>query len=127
MSSINIEDFNGFDIKLEYDKIVNEYAVKCKDKVQQKARQVLKQHRGRYVSGWTTKVEKTYNGGYSEVVYNETDWQLTHLLENGHLIVNKKNGTGWASAHPHIEPAYRSVKNKFIKAMNDVNVKIDAK
>ena len=127
MSDINIEHFNGFDMEIEYAKVVDEYAEKCKDIVQSKARQVLKEHRGRYVNGWTTKAKKTYSGGYSVEVWNQTDWQLTHLLENGHAIVNKKNGTGWASAHAHIDPAYRSIKNKFIKAMEKVNVKIDAK
>lgn len=127
MKDINLEKFNGFDIQVEYDKIVDEYADKCCDTVKQKAKQVIKEHRGRYIKGWTTKTEKTYSGGYSVVVYNETDWQLTHLLENGHEIVNKRDGTGWASAKPHIDNAYRAVKNKFIKAMENVSFKIDAK
>lgn len=127
MSDINLEKFNGFDIKVEYEKIVDEYAEKCCDQVKSKARAKLKEHRGRYVKGWTTRKETTYSGGYGIVVYNETDWQLTHLLENGHAIVNKKDGTGWASAHPHIDPAYRAVKNKFIKAMENVSFRIEAK
>lgn len=123
----DISQFNGFEIELEYEKIVDEYAGQCKDKVQQNVKKQNLIKRGRYLSGWTTEVEKTYSGGYGVVVYNKTDWQLTHLLENGHLIVNKKGGTGWASAHPHIDPAYRSVKNKFVKAMEEVKIKIDDK
>lgn len=125
--SEDIEKFKGLDIKLEYKKIVDEYAEKCREKIQSNARQVLDEHRGSYVAGWTETVEQTYGGGYSVVVYNETDWQLTHLLENGHRIVNKKGGEGWASAHRHIDPAFRSVGNKFKKAMENVKIKIDDK
>jgi len=127
VKSTNIEQFNGFDIQVEYQKVNEEYADKCCDIVKQKASAVLKQHRGRYVRGWKTRTEKFGKTGQGVVVYNETDWQLTHLLENGHAIVNKKDGTGWASAKPHIDPAYRSVKNKFIKAMENVSFRIDAK
>lgn len=54
---------------------------------------------GDYAKGWATK--KTREG---VVVYNKTDWQLTHLLENGHVIRNKKGTYGRAPAHPHIAP-----------------------
>ena len=127
MSDINIESFNGFDIEIEYKTVVDEFAEKCKEKIQNNAKEVLKEHRGKYVRGWTADVEKTYSGGYSVVVWNETDWQLTHLLEDGHRIVNKKGGEGWAEPHRHIDPAYRSVKNKFIKAMESAKIKIDEK
>lgn len=122
--SNNIEKFRSLDVQLEYNKICDEYADKCCNIVKSKS---PKGHRGRYADGWRTKKEKTYSGGYGVEVYNKTDWQLTHLLENGHLIVNKKNGTGWASAHPHIEPAYKSVKNKFIKEMENVSFKMTTK
>ena len=124
---INIEKFNGFDIEIEYQKVNEEYADKCCDVVKQKANHVLKQHRGRYVSGWTTRIEKYGRSGQGVVVYNATDWQLTHLLENGHEIVNKKDGTGWSAPRPHIKPAYRSLKGKYLKALNNVEIKIEAK
>ena len=38
------------------------------------------------------------------IVHNKTDYQLTHLLENGHVIRNKKGTYGRAPAHPHIKP-----------------------
>lgn len=118
MSDINIEKINGIDIKLKYNEVVDEYSELCCSKIQNKS---PKGFRGKYARGWRTEVDKTYGGGYGVVVYNATDWQLTHLLENGHIIANKKDGTGWASAKPHINPAYRSVKNKFIKAMENVD------
>lgn len=123
---IPIEQFNGFDITLEYNKIVDKYADECKGIVKSKSPSGNRRNK-KYKDGWTTKVEKTEKNGYMVVVWNETNWQLTHLLENGHAIVNKKGGVGWASAIPHIETAYRSIRNKFIKAMQEVTVKVDAK
>ena len=45
--------------------------------------------KGRYARGWRKK-----NEGDGLVVYNATDWQLTHLLNNGHAIVNRYGDTG---------------------------------
>lgn len=61
-----------------------------------------------YSRTWTLKKEKKwggYIGGY--VVHNSKNYQLTHLLENGHAVVNAKGDTGKrAEAHKHIEPVY---------------------
>lgn len=45
-------------------------------------------HSGRYARSWTYREDKGLMGAKSYVVYNSRDWQLTHLLENGHLIRN---------------------------------------
>lgn len=55
---------------------------------------------GDYAKGWAVK--KT--GTLSRVVYNKTDWQLTHLLENGHVIKNQFGTYGRAPAIKHIAP-----------------------
>lgn len=44
--------------------------------------------RGQYAKGWTVQDET--GGAY---VYNATDWQLTHLLEDGHRIFNRFGGS----------------------------------
>lgn len=56
---------------------------------------------GRYAKGWRYKWD--YDG---IVVYNATDWQLTHLLEDGHAVVNRYGATGARTkAIKHILPA----------------------
>lgn len=57
--------------------------------------------RGRYSRGW--RAEK--DGWNSWYVYNETDWQLTHLLEDGHIVKNRFGEYGrWNPKDKHIEP-----------------------
>lgn len=48
---------------------------------------------GRYARGWTSKAD----GPLGRIVYNKTDWQLTHLLENGHVVANQFGNYG----HPN--------------------------
>ena len=55
---------------------------------------------GKYARGWTTKqIDK--NG---IVIHNSKHYQLTHLLENGHVIRNKKGTYGRTSGIKHIAP-----------------------
>ena len=55
---------------------------------------------GRYARGWTVK--KNRDGDV--IVHNKTDYQLTHLLENGHVIRNKKGTYGRTRGIKHIAP-----------------------
>lgn len=123
MSDVNIEKLKSVNFEIEYDDIVDEYADLCCSKIQNKS---PKGFRGQYAQGWRVE-DKKYKSEYYAVVHNATDYQLTHLLENGHIIANKRDGTGWASAKPHINPAYRSVKNKFIRAIKNAKINIDTK
>lgn len=120
MTDINIEHFNGIEVKIEYEPILNKYANECRDIVAKNS----PRRTGRYASTWVATEDKDYLGNYSVTVWNEKNWQLTHLLENGHAIVNKKGGTGWASAKPHIKKGYRAVKNAFIRDINKVTLTI---
>lgn len=55
---------------------------------------------GDYGKGWAVKAD----GKLCRIVYNKTDWQLTHLLENGHVIKNQFGSYGRVSAKVHIAP-----------------------
>ena len=61
-----------------------------------------------YSRTWTLKKEKGWGGyisGYT--VHNSKNYQLTHLLENGHAVINAKGDTGKrAPGIKHIEPVY---------------------
>ena len=66
---------------------------------------------GSYAKGWGTKKE----GKMTVIVHNRTDYQLTHLLENGHAVVNAKGNTGKrAAAHKHIEPVYEWAQQELV-------------
>ncbi len=56
---------------------------------------------GKYRKGW--KVKKAFENGVSVrfTVHNATDYNLTHLLEKGHV----KRGGGRVAAIPHIGQA----------------------
>lgn len=59
-------------------------------------------NRGKYAKGWR-KGKQPRKKGNGYVVYNSTDYRLTHLLEKGHA---KRNG-GRTKAEPHISDAER--------------------
>lgn len=72
-------------------------------------RRVRGKKRGRYARGWTFRKE----GVRSYVVFNKTDWQLTHLLENGHDILRGGKFVKHFEGIPHIADAERNGSNEF--------------
>lgn len=58
-------------------------------------------HQRKYAEGW--RVSKKERADL--VVHNATNYQLTHLLENGHVIRNKRGTYGRTHSIKHIEPA----------------------
>lgn len=65
---------------------------------------------GRYAKGWSTK--KVDN---MTVVYNRTDYQLTHLLENGHDIVRNGKKVGHFNGIKHIKPVEEEVQERMVE------------
>ena len=45
--------------------------------------------KGRYARGWRFSFEEGAGRTGEVYIYNQTDWQLTHLLEDGHDIKNR--------------------------------------
>lgn len=67
---------------------------------------------GEYASGWRAKkLDKR-----AVVVYNAKQPGLTHLLENGHAIVNKKGSYGRTNGIKHIEPVDQEEQQTFFDA-----------
>lgn len=96
----------------EYSDDVEDDLNRAKDNISKEAVTELKsgspKKTGDYAKGWARK--KTAHG---YVVYNRTDYQLTHLLERGHM---KRNG-GRTKAIPHIAPVEAKVIDGFTKAV----------
>lgn len=66
----------------------------------QKLKNTSPRKTGSYAKGWAVKKQ----GEMDAIVHNRTDYQLTHLLENGHVIRNKKGTYGRTRGIKHIEP-----------------------
>ena len=70
---------------------------------------------GSYRKGWRKKIETTRWGSISVVVYNETDWQLTHLLNDGHA----KRGGGRVPGDGHIDRASEYASDLLVKKVEE--------
>ena len=68
---------------------------------------------GDYASGW--RVKKLSDKGVT--VYNSKMPGLTHLLENGHVVVNAKGKVGRANPIKHIEPIAEERVAEFIREL----------
>ena len=66
----------------------------------QKLKNTSPRKTGSYSKGWAVKRE----GEMDVIIHNRTDYQLTHLLENGHVIRNKKGTYGRTNGIKHIAP-----------------------
>lgn len=92
-----------------YTNLIEEEVEIAKNEVSEELVQELKQtspeDTGDYRKGWRVKKVGDIN-----VVHNKTDYQLTHLLENGHV----KSGGGRVSAKVHIRPAEEKAISEFL-------------
>lgn len=72
-------------------------------------------HKGQYAKGWTYQTEKAF--GYIKcTIHNKTDYQLTHLLEKGHLTRNGKK----TKAIEHIAPVETEIIREYPKKIENV-------
>ena len=100
------------DILLEYSEDTKETIDKCFQAGAKKAKEIVvaksPHGSGEYARGWAIKKKKSATV-IETVVYNKTDYQLTHLLEHSHVIRNKDGSYGRTSpGHGqvvHIAPA----------------------
>lgn len=106
------------DVGLQVDKILDDYSQELRratansmDVVAKEAVAKLKStspkgspHRRKYAEGWGIKREKGSGGIPVITIHNKTNGQLTHLLENGHVVRNAKGTFGRTRPIKHIAP-----------------------
>ena len=96
------------EILLQYDeklsKVANDAMKKVSKECVQKLKNTSPAKTGDYRKGWGTKTERGRSGIGTITIHNKTDYQLTHLLENGHVVRNAKGTYGRAPAIVHIKP-----------------------
>lgn len=68
---------------------------------------------GSYANGWTLKKGKSSRNRYSIKIHNKTDYQLTHLLELGHVT---RNG-GRTKPISHIRPVEKKYSEEYEKEL----------
>jgi len=73
-------------------------------------------NKGKYAKGWRSKVEYEDKNNIRIKTYNVTDYQLTHLLEYGHV---KQNG-GRVEGKPHIKPNEEKAKQDLLERIEKV-------
>ena len=117
----------GEAIRSEIDAMNKEVIEKCNEAAEKAAAQGVKDLKatspvredgysrkyppGSYAKSWTKKKEGNTLGVQNYTIYNSKHYQLTHLLEFGHVIA----GTGKRSkSFPHIAKVNESVAQQFI-------------
>ena len=70
----------------------------------------------RYAKGWSHKFyhRRLHAEAY---IYNKDEYQLSHLLENGHQLIRdgKAIGRGFVQGRPHIKPVEDEIAAKYEK------------
>lgn len=70
---------------------------------------------GDYAKGWRGKKLTNTFYGSQLIIYNETDWQLTHLLNNGHA---NRDGGRTAGDH-HIDNAEKFANELLVRKVEE--------
>ena len=119
------------DLSAEIEKTLAEYGVEALNAVNEaieeaseKAVDELKrggeytERTGKYSADWVYSVRPSGRYGRTALVYNESHYQLTHLLEFGHVIKGGKGRTqklGDSHKFEHIAPVQKNVEAEFEK------------
>lgn len=85
---------------------VRAVARECKKEIQQNSPVLT----GGYKKGWRTSTAHESESDIRIEIHNKTDYQLAHLLENGHAKVNG----GRVDGKPHIGPAEEHAEEKLV-------------
>lgn len=127
MKRISIENFKGLKVEPEFKKIMDKHAKKCQKILFRTSPDSHRPNRKTpYKLGWTVDVNPQ-NNKYALQIWNKTNWQLTHLLENGHWITNHNKGLAWSAPRKHIRPAFNDIRGPYIHEMKKAKLNVDFK
>ena len=123
MADVKLDDFNGFEINIDIDRVCKSNAEELADRIN--AETSKQGWKGDYVNSWKVTEKKQADG--NAYIVHSTNYQLAHLLENGHLIVNKKGGAGWSAPIKHIKPCVDTQINIFEEEVKNLKVNLEDK
>jgi len=109
--------------------ILNEYSIDIQNDIDKEAQDISKKatielqnvsgtykiRTGKYNKGWKVNTKKG-RGIINCTIHNSTNWQLTHLLENGHTT---RNG-GRTKAFVHIRPIEEKYVNQYQRDVENI-------
>lgn len=107
------------------DKYAKKHAKRLAEKLKETSPKLKKPKKGRtpgkYAKGWESKKTTQYSYAPEYIVRNKTDYQLTHLLENGHAVIGKDGvrREGSYGKVPHINKAADEEIEEFVKDMEE--------
>lgn len=112
IDKILTEYFDG--VETEATRLVAEVATETTAKLQVTS---LKDT-GKYAKGWRVKQGKKAKARNEVEIYN-TRYQLTHLLEHGHIKVVHGTVLGFTAARPHIAQAEQEAIDRLLKGIEE--------
>lgn len=95
---------------------IDETSKKKAQKLMRKIKETSPKLTEDYSKGWRVKQVTEKLGASKFVVHNKTDYQLTHLLEEGHYI---HGGTYFVQPIPHIIPARYEIEKEFMSEVEE--------
>ena len=119
----------SYDSIIDVKDILDEYSFEVQEGIETEAQNIAKQaandlrnlrgtykiRTGKYNKGWRINTQKG-RGLINCIVWNATDWRLTHLLENGHL---NRDGSR-TRAFVHIKPIEDKYVNQYSKDVENI-------